>query len=86
MSRKDQLTDYVEAIDAEKAAWLAVKDCRPGTASFRIDLWLRWRLATRWRNAVGQTNWLLERLSRKALPPDYESNCPPRSKPLPTKR
>ena len=86
MSRKDQLTDYVAAIDAENAAWLAVKDCRPGTPLLRIDLWLRWRQATRWRDAVGQSNWLLKRLSRKALPPGYGSNCSSLLKQQPTKR
>ena len=86
MTRSDQLTDYVAAIDAEKAAWLAVKDHRPGTAFFRIDLWLRWREAARWRDAVGQTNWLIQRLSRKALPPGYESNCLPLQQRQSTKR
>lgn len=77
MTRQNQLTDYVAAIDAEKATWLAVKDHRPGTPSFRIDLWLRWREAARLRDAVGQTNWVLQRLSLRPLPPGYESNRPP---------
>ena len=86
MTRKDQLTDYVAAIDAEKAVWLAVKDRRPGAPFFRVDLWLRWREAARWRDAIGQTNWLLQRLSRKPLPPDDESNCLPLPQRQSTKR
>ena len=77
MTRKEQLMNYVAAIDAEKAAWLVVKDRRPGSPFFPVDLWLRWREAARWRDAVGQTNSLLQRLSRQAPPPGYQSSCLP---------
>ena len=75
MSRKDQLTDYVAVIDAEKAAWLVAKDHLPGMPFFRIDLWLRWREAARWRNAVGQSNGVLDRLYRRARPVSCQLNC-----------
>lgn len=62
MNRKERLNDYVAAIDAEKAAWRAVEGRLPGTVTFRIDLWLRWRATARWRDAVAQANSVIDRM------------------------
>jgi hypothetical protein len=44
-TQKPDLTRYAEAIAAENAAWVAVKDRLPGSADFDQALWLRWQEA-----------------------------------------